>query len=110
MRSRGRAGEKFWALGPVPVPVPNFFTHPPAAPLPSPAQPPADIPGVGGKMSHNQDAWKEKWEAQVAKAHEDLGQMLAKKRLLEQQMEDLDTEMVMQLRLMELLTSQMKPP
>ena len=47
----------------------------------------------------------------MAKPHDDLlGQMLAEQRGLEQQSEALDSKMVMQLRWIELLASQMKPP
>ena len=61
-------------------------------------------------MSQYNDSWNKKWQAQMDKAHSELLSLLAQKRELEEEIRLIDLRTSMQLAMMELIASQIKPP
>jgi hypothetical protein len=58
----------------------------------------------------NQSEWNGKWQAQLAKGHDDLHALLERRLAAERVIEEVDLAIAMQLRLMELVAAQIVPP
>lgn len=68
-------------------------------------------PGKTDNMSlQNQNSWKEKWGAQMDKAHTELQEIMDAYALAKRAVAEVEICIAMQLRLMEIIDSQIEPP